>query len=494
MRSASAGEVVLDEGLSASAHLHRVLTATVDDHPEVFDDVRLWTSARDLRDRYAELLPEFEAVRADSQHRCELAAEIAANARSVFAWRTGSGEIPLAEHLAEPADPLPLESRALRGNGGMRPRVPRGGVELEGDELIGYADALVARGSASPAVADAVAWVVAQAAGDRVDLSGRRVVVLGAAAELAPSRLWLEGGADVLWIDTVGPPPDLLESDDLAGSVHWVAEGADLLADTRRIRATVEEFAQGEPVDMGLYAYAPGQVREWRLAGAMNAIVDALAVGSVGNVTMLVSATTCGVLTPEEVEGETRRREDRPRWQAVLDAAGLLGKGGGHVRHGDTCANRGIVEIQGTSYQAAQYLGKLMAAEAWATATGDRSMHVSANTAGISRTASVRHPVFDTAFGGAAAFAVETFEPATTAALNALLTLRDRLVAAEQTPAADDETSIQDRARALSAARVHGGVYQLPYPIGPTLKVATALGVAKDPRRIASLVRRKRAT
>lgn len=485
----STGEVTLSEGLSASAHLHRVLTATVADHPEVFGGVGLWTSPTDFRKRYAELLPEFEAARVDSEIRCDVAAELSGLARTVFAWRTEAGEVPLAEHLAGSAEPLPLESRALGANGGLRPRVPVGEVELEGDGLVAYAEALVGRGSASPAVADAVSWVVAKAAGERIDLSGRRVAVLGAGAELAPTRLWLEGGADVLWIDTVEPPGDLLESDDLAGSVHWVGGGSDLLTDTRRIRATIEEFAQGESIDMGLYAYAPGLVREWRLTGAMNAIVDALPAGSVRNVTMLVSASTCGVLTPDELAGESRRRADRPRWQAVLESVGLLGKGGGHARHGDTCTNKGIVEIQGTSYQAAQFLGKLIAAEAWAT--GDGPMGVSANTAGISRTASLRHPVFDTAFGGATAFGVETFEPATTAALNGLLTLRDRLATEEAGSAgAVDQNSDQDRARALSATRVHGGIYELPYPIGPTLKVATALGVARDPRRVPALIRR----
>jgi len=252
--------------------------------------------------------------------------------------------------------------------------------------------------------------------------------------------------------------------------------------------ATIEAFAGGSAVDLGLYAYAPGNAREWRLTGTMNAIVDALPAGVVCSVTTLVSATTCGVLTAAEVEGEARRRRHRPRWQATLDRMGLLGNGRGHVGNGDTFANRGIVPIQGTSYQAAQYLGKLIAAEAWAAEPEPPA--VSANTAGISRTVSLRHPVFDTAFAGAEAFGIETFDPPTTAALNGLLTLRDWLDPGAPGRPEHPYDTPGDRARALTATRVHGGVYEFPYPLEPALRVATAFGVAKDPSRIGALVRR----
>ena len=98
-------------------------------------------------------------------------------------------------------------------------------------------------------------------------------------------------------------------------------------------------------------------------------------------------------------------------------------------------------------------------------------------------TESLHHPVFDTAFSGAAALGVETFDPQTTAHLNGILTLRDRL-----DPSAT--TFRPDRPDDLFAARVHGGIYELPYPIEPALRVATGLGVAKDPRRVVSLLRR----
>jgi hypothetical protein len=213
----------------------------------------------------------------------------------------------------------------------------------------------------------------------------------------------------------------------------------------------------------------------------MNTIVDALQVEGVRGVAMLVSPTTCGVLGGAELDGEARRRRERPRWQTTLDRVGGFGKGAGHVRNGVTCVNRGIVSIQGGSYQAAQYVGKLMAAEAWAS--GDDAIHVSANTAGVTMTESLSHPVFDTAFSGAGALGIETFDPRTTARLNGLLTLRDRLDPAAVTI---DPSTPND----LFIARVHGGIYELPYSIEPALRVATAIGLTKDPRRIMSLLKR----
>ena len=485
---ATSGQVVLSRGESASTHLHRILHSAALTHPDVFETVGIGSSPADFRTDYPELMPRFEAARADSATRCEIAASLVETARSVFAWRTDGTEVPLDAHLDRPAEPFHLESRSLAGPPGLVPRVPVGGTDLARERLVAHAHELVARGSASDSVADGIGWIVDQAGDDGLDLTGRRIVVVGAAAELAPTRLWLEGGAEVLWIDLAEPTVDLLESPTLSGRVSWVPGGADILTAPHRIRATIAEFAQGEAVDLGLYAYAPGRAREWRLTATMNAIVDSLPHDVVRSVAMLVSPTTCGELTPAELAGEEARRGSRARWLGLLDRLGLLGQGPGHARHGDTRTNRGIVSIQGASYQAAQYLGKAMAAEAWATS--DPARHVSINTAGISRTESLRHPVFDTAFGGARAFGVETFDPATTAALNGLLTLRDRLDPTSPVHP-DRDGSPTARARALGSTRVHGGIYQLPYPIAPTLRVATALGVVRDPRRIPALLRRR---
>jgi hypothetical protein len=475
------GNVDLAGGESATLHLHRTLAIVGDAFPDVFAGTDIGESDAAFKRAYPEVLPRFEAARADAGARIDIAAALVEAGRAAVVWNDGRADHPLDAHVEDSAEPFPLTSTQLPGSTRLRPVVPFDGVDLSGSALTTAVHELVTRGSASPAVAESIDWIVDRAGDDGIDLRDRRIVMLGAGAELAPTRMWLEGGADVLWIDVVDPPPELTGSDELSGSLHWVEGGADLLTDPARIRATVESFATDDPVDLGLYAYAAGRAREWRLAAAMNAIVDALPVESVRGVAMLVSPTTCGVLGRPELDGEARRRRDRPRWQAVLDRVGGFGRGTGHVRNGETCINRGIVSIQGGSYQAAQYLGKLMAAEVWATRTD--AIHVSANTAGVTMTESLSHPVFDTAFSGAGALGIETFDPQTTARLNGLLTLRDRLDPAALTirPAVPDD---------LFVARVHGGIYELPYPIEPALRVATGIGLAKDPRRVAALLRR----
>ena len=99
------------------------------------------------------------------------------------------------------------------------------------------------------------------------------------------------------------------------------------------------------------------------------------------------------------------------------------------------------------------------------------------------------HPLFQAAFAGAGAFGIETFDPATTRGLNALLALRDWL-----DPEAPGTTG-DPASRAtgtLTHARVHGGLYATPYPIDAALRVAAAIGAGRSPAQFAFLLRRSR--
>ena len=66
-----------------------------------------------------------------------------------------------------------------------------------------------------------------------------------------------------------------VDDERLAGRLYWPREKADLLTRPREGLATILAFSAGDPVDLGLYAYAPGHTRELRLTGVMNAIVNA---------------------------------------------------------------------------------------------------------------------------------------------------------------------------------------------------------------------------
>ncbi len=105
---------------------------------------------------------------------------------------------------------------------------------------------------------------------------------------------------------------------------------------------------------------------------------------------------------------------------------------------------------------------------------------VSANVAGITATRSLSHPLFQAAFAGAPAFGVRIFEPATTRALSGLLMLHDVLNPSAPGAAAA-AVAPTERARALRAQQVHGGVYDLPWEFESAVRAAAVLGAARKP-------------
>ncbi|MEE4361895.1 MAG: hypothetical protein V2I63_10270 [Pseudomonadales bacterium] len=481
---AAGGGVVLPDGRSASALLHETLLDSVRAFPDLFVDAAFPESASLFRSAYPAILPRFEAARVAAPARAAIARRLARVWAGCLQWADDAGRVGLHEALADTVAPLRLKMHAFGGRPGWTPAPVYRGERWSGAQIAGLGAALAERDVITPAAAEALAWVAEHALqGGVLDLSGRRIAVLGANAEMAPTRHWLEAGAEVLWIDIAPPPADWFEGDRrggdaLAGRLHWCPEGADLLTQPREILATLRAFAAEGPLDLGLYAYAPGRARELRLTGVMNALVEALPPESIASVTLLVSPTTPTALDARDLEATAARRARRPAWEAALSAIGLLGRGDGFVRSGDGAATRTVVSIQGASYQAAQYLGKIAVAEAWAThgqvsREAPAPLRVSANTAAITRTRSLDHPVFAAAFGGAGAFGVETFTPRQSRCVNGLLAVADWLVPERPRP---------------GAVRVHGGIHTLPFPLESAMRVAAGFGFARSPRLLRGLL------
>ena len=115
--------------------------------------------------------------------------------------------------------------------------------------------------------------------------------MIGASAEMAPTAYWLKAGADVLWIDKVAPPLDW-QTGHFPGRLYWPTQPIDLLTQPESALAALMAFADSGPMHLGLYAYAPGAMREVLLTGVMNAIVDALPADAVETVSLLLSPTT----------------------------------------------------------------------------------------------------------------------------------------------------------------------------------------------------------
>lgn len=475
--SSSGGKIVLAGHESATSVFHAVLIDALETYPESLSRVGLPEQSGVFKKRYGQVLPRFEAARVGGGERLGIARRLVSKLKQRISWQDDQGERPLDEALTEPAEPLALQSHCFAGKSGWKPSLLYRGERWGSDRLAELGAALVERGMASKAVGEALCWLASDVMdGGVLDLSGRKIVILGAGAEMAPTRFWLEAGADVLWLDVVPPPEEWREIASMAGRLFWPEENVDLLSRPQEVLATIRAFGDGQPLDLGLYAYAPGHARELLLAATMNAIVDALPRERLSSVTLLVSPTTPTALGPDDLAAMRRRFETRPGWEAILAGIGLFGRGGGFAESGAGYATRTVVAIQGGSYQAAQYLGKVMVAECWAAQREEAEepqLRVSANTAAITRTRSLDHPVFAAAFGGAAAFGVETFAPRLSRRLNGLLAAQDWL---------------NPRMPVPGTVRVHGGIHTLPYPLDPPLRVAAAIGFARSPRLLRGLI------
>jgi hypothetical protein len=488
-------EGVIFPGLSASAMLHGLLSLARTRFNDAFRALVFPRDSAEFKRSYREWIVAFELLRQASPERSEIARFLVEKSHRWLLLRSGGVERPLADSLWELPQPPALEATALRGRAGWLPAVPFDGKTFSGHDLGALGEQLVARQLATPQVAEALAWVAANALGrgGRIELAGRRFAVLGAAAEIAPTRLLLAAGADVLWLDLTSPPEAWWMDDALSGRIVRGAGLGDLLAHPREVAAAISEFGAATPVDCGLFAYAGGSGREWRLASAMNAIVDAVGPERVRSVSLYISPTHPAALSPAELALTERRVSAAPAWQRTLVKLGALGRPG-VASKGEARVQRAIVELQGASYQAAQYLEKVLAIERWAAfgiAGEGGAAAVSANVAGITRTRSLSHPLFAAAYLGGRAFGVETFSPETTRPLSALLMLHDLL----NPKAAGAPGPARERApQAVFAQRVHGGVYGLPYELERTMVAAALIGFARQPALLGGFFKRRTAS
>jgi hypothetical protein len=465
--------VSLHGNKSASEVFYEVLSKAVQQF-DCWQDMQ-WPTQQGFKKHYVDLLPEFEARRLSSSQRFEIARYLAHEMQQNLNLGEESLEAAL---VASTVQAVPLVEVVGQGIPAWQPTFSYLGKDWADFSQLGVA--LQNRRLISPAAADSLTWLqTQQLTPGALSLANRKVCVLGAGAEMAATELFLRAGARVLWLDRVAPPQHLQEGQGFAGSLYYPEENLDLLESPEAMLASMVAFADGEPMDLCLYAYAPGQAREVRLTGVMCGFVNTLPRDLIASVTMLVSPTTPAALQAEDLAQMAQRYENRPGWEVALEKLGLLGRGGGCAKHADAATIRSLVSIQGASYQAAQYLGKLMMAEAWAnhgqlnSATAE-PLRVSANTAAITQTKSLDHPVFDAAFGGAAALQVETFSPAQSQCLNGLLAISDWL---------------QEDLPVPGAVRIHGGIHTLPYPLEAALKPAAGIGFIRAPVLLLGLLK-----
>ena len=443
------------------------------------------------RKRLGDSLVRFEALRAclPAPKRVDAAESLVQAAAGHMVYADGDGrETPLPDYMSGTASPLRLTTKTCGAGGALKPKIVRGGATSTGAEIVRLAESMAARHELSRPAVDALAWIARQGA---IDLSGEKFVVMGAAAEIAPTELLLEAGATVLFVDVQDGAAWAAARGIGNGTLVFVPGGADLVSQPREIAATIAAFAGGSPVHVGAFAYRGGQNMEWRLAAAMNAIVRALGPGIVASVAMAISPTSPAQASAEDA-AEAARRLAQPSvadrfWRAI----GVQRPS--HHEQGGEAWPRTVVGMQGTSYLAAQYFEKRLAAEIYGTRgprPGERRpVRVSANVAGITRTGSMDIPLFQAGFVGASALGVQSYAAETTRALSGLVYLENLLNPASIAAPAAAHADENEHARRLHATQIHGGLFAYPYAIDATMVRAGLIGLAKNPALIPGVVR-----
>lgn len=480
---------MLPTGHTGSSLFHALLTQAAQAFPGALATVDLPPRAGAFKRDYGEILARFEAARVVAPERVDIARFLVKKAQAELEFAAADGRIPLDEYLANEVEPPALTSVDFNAATSFRPELVFEGQTYRGRSICTLADRLAEANHMTLAARDALHWVIGhiESQGGTLDLRGENFVVLGAGAELAATRMLLAAGARVLFIDVADPAQLLANSAGLSGSIVHPAGGGNLLEQPREVSAAIRAFAfEHGPVHLSMFAYASGSSQEWRLGAAMTAIATHLPADLLRSVSLLVSPTTAATLQPESLTAAQSGLRNGSRWKSALWRTGILGAPGHLELHGAAIA-RATVSIQGLSYQAAQYISKLLAAETFAVhgnrldTTTRRPLTVSANVGGITRTRSLSHPVFQAAFIGAPHFGVRIFEPVETRGLSGLLILHDLLNPSAPGAAGVQPTDVRRKASGLLSQQIHGGIYSLPYVLEHAIRIAALIGMGRKP-------------
>ena len=413
-------------------------------------------------------------------------------------------EHTLAEAMAAYTSPN-FASVEVRGHA-ARERdlsVPYRGRRLFGTELRTQIDTWVRDGIAEPGFATAMHAVLDNP--DWLDLSDVDVAILGASAEMGPTRSLLRWGARVhavdlprpaLWstliqtarstagalripiaLDANGQPPfvvgGLVHPDDDATIAQHA--GANLLTQAPEIRTWLDAIDQ--PFVLGTYAYADGATHAL-LSIAADAIADDL-ITRRDNLTLAYLATPTDVfMVPVEAVTEAQRRWDS-RGFAALFQAPLRMAGQFEPNYPDVYVtpdgreigiNDSLIPQQGPNYALAKRIQRWRALYSRA-----QGVPVSLNLAPATRTQSViKNRALSAAYAGAGRFGVEIFEPGTSTVLMAALLVHDlrnpRSVANPDTPLANPMDQ-------FTAVANHGGLWRTAYSPRSVLGIAALMGL-----------------
>ena len=412
---------------------------------------------------------------------------------------TPEGDVSMAGAFdPTPGSGAPLETATVRGTGvrATRLSLPLHGERLGGDALHRQLERWVAAGSMEPSAAEKVREVMAHP--DWLDLSGQKVVVLGAGAEMGPLRALLSWGAEVVGVDL--PRPDIWKrvldvAAGSAGTLHLPVSagspsrpapgssrpaselarvaGADLVHGLPSVADWLTDL--GGPLVLGNYVYADGATNV-RVAMAVDALsVELLRRRDDVALAFLATPTDVFGVPDDAVQFSTRAYRSPSAGMRLLRPVLRTVSGGRLLQRnyapGSTPGlNDSLVPQQGPNYALAKRLQR------WrATVAAREGVTVSLNVAPPTRTRSVlKNRALASAYAGAHRFGIEVFEPATSNTLMAALLVHDL-----RHGGATVDGQPQSRAPWLEEAdgAVHGGLWRTPYDPRSALGLAVVLGL-----------------
>lgn len=418
-------------------------------------------------------------------------------------FSSAEGLASIAEAFAEQTDPgydtLTVRGRAARERDLS---VPYRGRRLFGEDLRRQLHAWVDAGIAEPSFAAAVELVMGNP--DWLDLADIDVAVLGAGAEMGPTRSLLRWGARVHAVDL--PRPAVWEhlittTRATAGTLHLPIErgtlpdslhdgqvidededatlaalaGADLLGRAPQVRTWLARL--GQPMVVGNYTYADG-LTHVRLSLAADAVMTDIAERFPGSTLAYLATPTDVFMVPIEAVEESRRRWSSrgagKLFQAPLRLARQFAPNYPEVvtmaSGRQVGVNDSLVPQQGPNYALAKRFQR------WrATMLRDQGHRVSLNIAPATRTLSVvKNRALAAAYAGAGRFGVEVFEPATSTTLMAALLVHDLR---NPDALANPRVPLDHPLDLFIQGANHGGLWRVAYAPRSVLGVAALLGM-----------------
>lgn len=354
--------------------------------------------------------------------------------------------------------------------------IPYRGERLRGEALLAQIDEWVTRGVITASCGEALHEVHEHP--EWLSLDGDTVVVLGAAAEMAPTQALARWGARIAAVDLPRPKiQDTLNHLAVNGAGTFLLptrppgeDGTETGADITGEIAELSEWLRavpGRPV-LGSYCYADGSTHV-RVAMAGDLLAEDL-VAQRPETALAFLATPTDVFAvdkAEQTEAE-RRYSNRSKPHFARTATRMISGGRLLQRNYAPGVYPGVCDAlvlqQGPNYALAKRIHRWRAAVA-----RDAGQVVSLNVAPATRTRSVvKNRALAAAYAGAHRFGVEVFEPGTSNTIMAALLVHDlRATPRRQLHPWQDEAH----------GAVHGGLWTSPYTPRSALGLAALMGL-----------------